>query len=126
MAKIKIWKVLCVTSVASILIWYVTDSCDAKPLDVYDVLVGDDFLDMAEVIESIGAGDDWYDTSRFITDEKSSKKSGNAQLKDVELRERCALPIRRGVCRALIPRWSYDPITKKCLEFKYGGCDGNR
>ncbi|RZC31999.1 Kunitz BPTI domain containing protein [Asbolus verrucosus] len=37
----------------------------------------------------------------------------------------CKLPESRGYCRALIPRWRYDPATGKCYEFKYGGCDGN-
>ncbi|CAO1412411.1 unnamed protein product [Diamesa hyperborea] len=39
--------------------------------------------------------------------------------------ERCVLPMRRGLCRALLPRWRYDPISKTCIEFKFGGCDGN-
>lgn len=39
--------------------------------------------------------------------------------------DRCKMPIKKGVCRALIPRWSYDPETKECHEFKFGGCDGN-
>ncbi|KAJ8971143.1 hypothetical protein NQ317_003433 [Molorchus minor] len=37
----------------------------------------------------------------------------------------CKLPEARGHCRALIPRWRYDPSTGKCREFKFGGCDGN-
>nr|XP_014091500.2 kunitz-type serine protease inhibitor 4 [Bactrocera oleae] len=37
----------------------------------------------------------------------------------------CRMPIRKGVCRALIPRFSYDPSRKTCVEFKFGGCDGN-
>ncbi|KAL5286766.1 hypothetical protein ACFFRR_008027 [Megaselia abdita] len=37
----------------------------------------------------------------------------------------CKMPMRKGVCRALIPRWSYDSRTKECREFKFGGCDGN-
>ncbi|XP_069685763.1 BPTI/Kunitz domain-containing protein-like [Periplaneta americana] len=37
----------------------------------------------------------------------------------------CSLPAVRGHCRALLPRWRYDPATGKCTEFKFGGCDGN-
>lgn len=37
----------------------------------------------------------------------------------------CKLPEVRGHCRALLPRWRYDPVVEKCLEFKFGGCDGN-
>ncbi|XP_053675620.1 kunitz-type protease inhibitor 1 [Anopheles nili] len=39
--------------------------------------------------------------------------------------EQCKLPLRRGVCRALLPRFRYDPEQKDCIEFKFGGCDGN-
>lgn len=37
----------------------------------------------------------------------------------------CNLPAVRGHCRALLPRWRYDPTTGKCTEFKFGGCNGN-
>ncbi|XP_044738399.1 PI-actitoxin-Aeq3c-like [Chrysoperla carnea] len=37
----------------------------------------------------------------------------------------CKLPVKRGHCRALFPRWRYDSETKKCYEFGFGGCDGN-
>ncbi|KAJ9575684.1 hypothetical protein L9F63_007443 [Diploptera punctata] len=37
----------------------------------------------------------------------------------------CSLPAVRGHCRALLPRWRYDPEAGKCTEFKFGGCDGN-
>ncbi|KAL7742076.1 hypothetical protein ACLKA6_018323 [Drosophila palustris] len=28
-------------------------------------------------------------------------------------------------CEAYIPRWSYNPVDKKCVEFIFGGCGGN-
>ncbi|KAJ8925499.1 hypothetical protein NQ315_009337 [Exocentrus adspersus] len=37
----------------------------------------------------------------------------------------CKLPVVKGYCRALLPRWRYDVSTGKCVEFKYGGCNGN-
>lgn len=37
----------------------------------------------------------------------------------------CHLPAVRGNCRALLPRWRYDPKKGKCAEFKFGGCNGN-
>merc|ERR1712142_939067 len=30
-----------------------------------------------------------------------------------------------GVCKALIPRWTFDNSSQKCEEFSYGGCGGN-
>jgi hypothetical protein len=38
-----------------------------------------------------------------------------------EPEERCSLPPVRGPCRARIPRFHYDPETKSCKEFIYGG-----
>lgn len=38
-----------------------------------------------------------------------------------ERQERCRLPMKRGLCRALLPRWSYDPVAQQCIEFKFGG-----
>ena len=35
--------------------------------------------------------------------------------------ERCSLPAVRGPCRARIPRFYYDPESKSCQEFIYGG-----
>lgn len=37
----------------------------------------------------------------------------------------CLLPAVRGNCRALFPRWRYDPKAGKCTEFIFGGCNGN-
>ncbi|KAJ8960147.1 hypothetical protein NQ318_003867 [Aromia moschata] len=37
----------------------------------------------------------------------------------------CRLPEARGHCRALLPRWRYDPAAGKCRQFHFGGCDGN-
>ncbi|XP_015036113.2 chymotrypsin inhibitor SCI-I-like [Drosophila pseudoobscura] len=31
-----------------------------------------------------------------------------------------------GFCLAGIPNFTYDPKTKECREFIYGGCGGNR
>ncbi|KZC10068.1 Kunitz-type proteinase inhibitor kalicludin-1, partial [Dufourea novaeangliae] len=37
----------------------------------------------------------------------------------------CLLPLEHGPCRAMIPRYGYNPNTNQCEEFKYGGCSGN-
>uniref|UniRef100_A0A1A9X3C5 BPTI/Kunitz inhibitor domain-containing protein n=1 Tax=Glossina brevipalpis TaxID=37001 RepID=A0A1A9X3C5_9MUSC len=50
---------------------------------------------------------------------------GAKETKENEPKDFCRMPARKGVCRALIPRWSYDPQQKDCIEFKFGGCDGN-
>ena len=30
-----------------------------------------------------------------------------------------------GLCRGRFPKFGYDPESKTCLEFVYGGCEGN-
>ncbi|CAK8694498.1 unnamed protein product [Clavelina lepadiformis] len=37
----------------------------------------------------------------------------------------CALPKKRGPCKAKLLRWRYDPKTGQCVKFFYGGCRGN-
>ncbi|KAG4078685.1 hypothetical protein HA402_015275 [Bradysia odoriphaga] len=96
-----------------LLISYTTD---AQPIDMYDeMMISDEklLLRMADLIDSIGTDE-----------EDDGRRSPDEQLIESPA-ERCLLPIRKGVCRALIPRWSYDLETKKCIEFKFGGCDGN-
>jgi len=95
---------------------------DGKPVDAYDEIMATDdklFIQMLELIDSIGNddSDDESGSSRYQSDEYRNGYKSNS--------EKCLLPRRKGVCRALIPRWSYDPISKECKEFKFGGCDGN-
>ena len=37
----------------------------------------------------------------------------------------CSLPMQRGNCRALLPMFGYDNTIGYCVQFMYGGCDGN-
>ncbi|KAG8538290.1 hypothetical protein GDO81_022910 [Engystomops pustulosus] len=37
----------------------------------------------------------------------------------------CHLPIVRGSCKALVPRWAYDAAQGRCINFEYSGCQGN-
>lgn len=115
-----------VVGVLMLYIFITTSDCNAKPLDIYDEIIGNDekqlLLHMAEFIDSIGADD----SGRFATNNRGgSPSSAINELKDMKPGERCILPVRKGVCRALIPRWSYDPTARDCKEFKFGGCDGN-
>ncbi|XP_062865682.1 WAP, Kazal, immunoglobulin, Kunitz and NTR domain-containing protein [Trichomycterus rosablanca] len=38
----------------------------------------------------------------------------------------CRLPTVQGPCKNWEPRWAYNPLTKRCQAFVYGGCRGNR
>lgn len=37
----------------------------------------------------------------------------------------CALPVKPGPCRALVPRYFYNSKSEQCESFTYGGCKGN-
>ncbi|MHC4695353.1 MAG: BPTI/Kunitz-type proteinase inhibitor domain-containing protein [Planctomycetota bacterium] len=37
----------------------------------------------------------------------------------------CSLPGVVGPCEAIIPRFYYNPVTRRCESFIYGGCGGN-
>ncbi|XP_013105067.1 kunitz/BPTI-like toxin [Stomoxys calcitrans] len=73
----------------------------SKPWDLYD--------DVSELFEAMS-----------LDDVPGAQETAKNEPKDF-----CRMPARKGVCRALIPRWSYDVEKKDCVEFKFGGCDGN-
>lgn len=115
--------------VISVLFWCIltiSTQCDAKPFNIYGEIVENDekqmLMHMAELMESITSDDLNDDSGHFVS---SSSESSSNELKDMKPGERCILPVRTGLCRALIPRWSYDPTLRDCKEFKFGGCDGN-
>lgn len=112
----------------------------AKPYDLYDEIIGDDgkqlLQRMSDLIDTITGGDDSDGSNsggRYASSTASSGSGSDSsapaaisnELKDMKPGERCILPIRKGFCRALISRWSYDSVAKDCKEFKFGGCDGN-
>ncbi|CAF1125237.1 unnamed protein product [Rotaria sordida] len=37
----------------------------------------------------------------------------------------CELPPVAGPCRGMFPSFYFNPSTKQCGEFIYGGCQGN-
>lgn len=123
------------------------DPAAAKPLSMYDELVSGSraFMRMVEMFEQFGSVDDdndyaSYDTAGDYQERQQSVSGGGGRNKPsrstatgsggnnegaAAAQERCQQPVRKGVCRALIPRWSYDMAAKECKEFKFGGCDGN-
>ncbi|KAL0161399.1 hypothetical protein M9458_045124, partial [Cirrhinus mrigala] len=36
------------------------------------------------------------------------------------------MPKKVGPCRGALPRWHFNPVTKKCENFVFGGCKENR
>lgn len=40
-------------------------------------------------------------------------------------KEVCTLPPVSGMCMAIFERYFYNPKSKSCEKFTYGGCGGN-
>ena len=51
----------------------------------------------------------------------SAVVDGDAAEEDID----CSAKPEVGMCKALIPRYFYNPETDKCETFNYGGCGGN-
>ncbi|KAM9216944.1 amyloid beta precursor like protein 2 isoform 1-T1 [Leptosomus discolor] len=54
-------------------------------------------------------------------DKAVSEKEVSSDMKSV-----CSQEAVTGPCRAVMPRWYFDPNKRKCVRFIYGGCGGNR
>ncbi|XP_060627760.2 kunitz-type serine protease inhibitor textilinin-2-like [Anolis sagrei] len=52
--------------------------------------------------------------------------AGLSLAKKDEKRDICRLPPETGPCKSSIPRFFFNPKTRKCEVFIYGGCRGNK
>nr|XP_032618317.1 papilin-like [Chelonoidis abingdonii] len=57
--------------------------------------------------------------NRFPSMDKCLQTCGSS---DVDI---CQLPVQPGPCKAYTTLYFYNSATKKCEEFRYGGCQGN-
>ncbi|KAJ7425763.1 Amyloid-like protein 2 [Willisornis vidua] len=55
------------------------------------------------------------------SDRAVAEKEVSSDMKSV-----CSQEALTGPCRAVMPRWYFDPNKRKCIRFIYGGCGGNR
>ncbi|XP_052867749.1 inter-alpha-trypsin inhibitor [Anopheles cruzii] len=103
------------------------DSTAGQPVDMLDQIGSESRRMFYKMLEYLGDYDELEDDGA----REREQKGGSLPLQTsnrVEVAgrdEQCKLPPRRGVCRALLPRYRYDPDQKECIEFKFGGCDGN-
>ncbi|XP_053376969.1 papilin-like [Mercenaria mercenaria] len=64
--------------------------------------------------------------NNFERQDECERRCGVARERPLTAKEVCAQPQATGPCRASIPRYYYNAETKRCEEFTYGGCGGNR
>lgn len=41
-----------------------------------------------------------------------------------DMKERCGLKPEKGPCKAIYDKYYFDPESRKCKKFTWGGCDG--
>ncbi|RLU15132.1 hypothetical protein DMN91_013019 [Ooceraea biroi] len=58
--------------------------------------------------------------NRFQTEEQCERLCGRFHGQDM-----CNLPMDSGPCRGAFRKYYYEPSSRACREFIYGGCDGN-
>ncbi|XP_075298685.1 amyloid beta precursor like protein 2 isoform X3 [Opisthocomus hoazin] len=58
--------------------------------------------------------------------EPSSDKAVPEKEVSSDMKSVCSQEAMTGPCRAVMPRWYFDPNKRKCIRFIYGGCGGNR
>lgn len=79
---------------------------EAKPIDVWDQLTRDGGKMFYKMLEYLS------DYDEFDEEHHYQKREGSAPLLQTSNRvesaakdDKCMLPVRKGVCRALLPRW---------------------
>ncbi|XP_039577797.1 amyloid-like protein 2 isoform X5 [Passer montanus] len=93
----------------------------------------DDDDDEGEEEEDVVEDRDYYYDSYKADDyneetptEPSSDKAMAEKEVSSDMKSVCSQEAMTGPCRAVMPRWYFDPNKRKCIRFIYGGCGGNR
>ncbi|NXH62484.1 APLP2 protein, partial [Rhabdornis inornatus] len=89
--------------------------------------------DEGEEEEDVVEDHDYYYDSYKLDDyneetptEPSSDKAVAEKEVSSDMKSVCSQEAMTGPCRAVMPRWYFDPNKRKCIRFIYGGCGGNR
>ncbi|NXC63774.1 APLP2 protein, partial [Aleadryas rufinucha] len=89
--------------------------------------------DEGEEEEDVVEDRDYYYDSYKVDDyieetptEPSSDKATAEKEVSSDMKSVCSQEAMTGPCRAVMPRWYFDPNKRKCIRFIYGGCGGNR
>ncbi|GAB0199812.1 amyloid-like protein 2 [Grus japonensis] len=93
----------------------------------------EDEEDEAEEEEDVVEDRDYYYDSYKVDDyneetptEPSNDKAVSEKEVGSDMKSVCSQEAMTGPCRAVMPRWYFDPNKRKCIRFIYGGCGGNR
>ncbi|KAL7060054.1 hypothetical protein AAHC03_09665 [Spirometra sp. Aus1] len=62
--------------------------------------------------------------NNFETEQECTARCGSTASASVN-NSLCDLPLDPGPCAAYVPRYGFNPHTKRCEAFTYGGCEGN-
>ncbi|KAM6044813.1 amyloid beta precursor like protein 2 isoform 3-T3 [Theristicus caerulescens] len=93
----------------------------------------EDEEDEGEEEEDVVEDRDYYYDSDKVDDyneetptEPSNDKAVSEKEVSSDMKSVCSQEAMTGPCRAVMPRWYFDPNKRKCIRFIYGGCGGNR
>ncbi|XP_029877753.1 amyloid-like protein 2 isoform X3 [Aquila chrysaetos chrysaetos] len=93
----------------------------------------EDEEDEGEEEEDVVEDRDYYYDSYKVDDyneetptEPSNDKAVSEKEVSSDMKSVCSQEAMTGPCRAVMPRWYFDPNKRKCVRFIYGGCGGNR
>uniref|UniRef100_A0A8B9M2D9 Amyloid beta precursor like protein 2 n=1 Tax=Accipiter nisus TaxID=211598 RepID=A0A8B9M2D9_9AVES len=93
----------------------------------------EDEEDEGEEEEDVVEDRDYYYDSYKVDDyneetptEPSNDKAVSEKEVSSDMKSVCSQEAMTGPCRAVMPRWYFDPNKRKCIRFIYGGCGGNR
>ncbi|XP_071625366.1 amyloid beta precursor like protein 2 isoform X4 [Heliangelus exortis] len=93
----------------------------------------EDEEDEGEEEEEVAEDRDYYydsykvdDYNEEIPTEATSDKAASEKEVSSDMKSVCSQEAMTGPCRAVMPRWYFDPNKRKCVRFIYGGCGGNR
>ncbi|KAM6312466.1 amyloid beta precursor like protein 2 isoform 3-T3 [Podargus strigoides] len=93
----------------------------------------EDEEDEGEEEEDVVEDRDYYYDSYKVDDyneetptEPSNDKAASEKEVSSDMKSVCSQEAMTGPCRAVMPRWYFDPNKRKCIRFIYGGCGGNR
>uniref|UniRef100_A0A8C1YAB8 BPTI/Kunitz inhibitor domain-containing protein n=1 Tax=Cyprinus carpio TaxID=7962 RepID=A0A8C1YAB8_CYPCA len=98
---------------------------------VLDVPVGFEEHDEVSRERRHGFMESSQESSGFFSEDSEDGKNARIETKDTSIdlsamNERCLMPKKVGPCRMALPRWHFNPVTKKCENFIFGGCRENR